>query len=236
MKKAVLSLILILSAAMSAIYISAKGTTPTAVTGNETVGAHADPSMELYRELGLSGLCRYEAFEQAIKGYDKIQLRKKDILVIIDFSKPSDEERMFVVNVPARKLVHHTHVAHGRNSGERYATAFSNKPGSHQSSLGFYLTGSTYQGGNGYSLLLDGLEKGINDKARERSIVIHSAAYADPDFIRNQGRLGRSFGCPSLPTKVSGQVIDTIKDGALLFIYADNPDYEQKSTIIDGNS
>lgn len=121
--------------------------------------------------------------------------------------------------------------AHGKNSGENYATSFSNAVGSYKSSLGFYLTGSTYRGKNGYSLLLDGLEKGINDCARERAIVVHGAAYANPSVCRG-GRLGRSFGCPALPQALTKPIINTIKGGSVLFIYANNKEYMAKSTIL----
>ena len=124
-------------------------------------------------------------------------------------------------------------VSHGKNSGGNYATSFSNEYGSYKSSLGFYLTASTYQGRNGYSLILDGLEKGINDRARERAIVVHGAAYADPSVASRGGRLGRSFGCPALPTSVSRPIIDAIKGGSVMYIYAETPSYLAQSSILD---
>ena len=111
-----------------------------------------------------------------------------------------------------KKMLYSSVVSHGKNSGENYATSFSNEVGSYKSSLGFYLTGNTYQGRNGYSLLLDGLEKGINDRARERAIVVHGAAYANPSVCKS-GRLGRSFGCPALPQALTKPIINTIKGG-----------------------
>ena len=125
-----------------------------------------------------------------------------------------------------------TLLAHGRNSGENFATSFSNRSGSYQSSLGFFRTAETYNGGNGYSLRLDGLEKGINDKARPRAVVIHGADYCSEDFIRSTGRLGRSFGCPALPQELNKPIINTIKDGSLLFIYADKPEYYSLSKVL----
>ena len=122
-------------------------------------------------------------------------------------------------------------VSHGKNSGENYATSFSNEVGSYKSSLGFYLTGNTYQGKNGYSLLLDGLEKGINDRARERAIVVHGAAYANPSVCKS-GRLGRSFGCPAVPQKLSRPIIDAIKGGSVMYIYAGTPDYLAHSSVL----
>lgn len=122
-------------------------------------------------------------------------------------------------------------VAHGKNSGEMYATSFSNENGSLKSSLGFYLTESTYQGSNGYSLILNGLEKGINDHARERAIVMHGADYADPSVISGGRRLGRSFGCPAVPRALSRPIIDAIKGGSVMFIYAETPDYLAQSSF-----
>lgn len=157
------------------------------------------------------------------------------MLTLIDFTKPSTEKRLFVFDMNEKKLLYSSVVAHGKNSGENYTTSFSNEVGSYKSSLGFYLTGKTYQGENGYSLLLDGPEKGINDHARERAIVIHGAAYANPSVCWS-GRLGRSFGCPALPQAVTKTIINTIKDGSVLFIYANNKEYMAKSTILKNQS
>lgn len=176
-------------------------------------------SRRLYHELGLAGTISLPAFQEALAGYSRHAADGRDLLVLIDFTKPSTEERFCVIDIARSKVLFRTHVAHGRGSGENYATAFSNEPGSYKSSLGLYRTGSTYIGRNGYSLLLEGLEKGLNDKARERAIVIHGADYADPKVFRIQDRLGRSLGCPALPPSISREVIDTIKCGALLYIY-----------------
>lgn len=186
---------------------------------------------QLYEDMGLEGTVDYTAFEQAYEGYSEIEDRTKDIITLIDFTKPSTEERLYILDVSNRRMVLKSHVAHGRNSGDNYATSFSNVSGSHKSSLGFYLTGSTYQGRNGYSLLLNGLEKGINDRARERAIVIHAATYANPS-VASRGRLGRSFGCPALPETVNRTVIDLIKDGSVLYIYANDNNYLSQSTYL----
>ena len=163
---------------------------------------------QLYVEMELDGVVNYAAFEQAVAGYNKITQKDKEILTLVDFSKPSTEERFY------------------------YATYFSNENGSLKSSLGFFLTENTYQGKNGYSLVLNGLEKGINDRAKERAIVIHGAAYSNPSVIASSGRLGRSFGCPALPQSVSKPIINTIKGGSLLFIYANNKNYLSYSPIL----
>lgn len=187
---------------------------------------------QLYDTLQLDSLVSQEAFRQAVEGFYKIESRKRDVLTLIDFSKPSTEKRLFVIDMQKRKLLFSSVVSHGKNSGENYATSFSNENGSHKSSLGFYLTGNTYQGRNGYSLILDGLEKGINDRARERAIVMHGAAYSNPSVIRSCGRLGRSFGCPAVPQALSRPIIDAIKGGSVIYIYAPKPEYLVRSTIL----
>ena len=137
-----------------------------------------------------------------------------------------------MIDLKLKKVLFISYVAHGRNSGEKYATSFSNQEGSFKSSLGFYQTENTYYGKNGYSLVLNGLERGINDKAKERAIVVHGAAYADPSTIQSCGRLGRSLGCPALPLAVSKKIIDTIKGGTLLYIHGDDKTYASRSTFI----
>lgn len=183
----------------------------------------------LYQEMRLDSLIQPDAFKQAVCGYYKIQKKKREILTLIDFSKASTEKRLFVIDMKNHKLLFSSLVAHGKNSGGNYATSFSNQNGSYKSSLGFYLTQETYQGSNGYSLRLDGLEEGINDNARQRAIVVHGAAYANPSVIKS-GRLGRSFGCPALPQALARPIIDTIKGGSVMFIYA--PTYIAKSEIL----
>ena len=175
--------------------------------GKVSPDALADSPEVLYQEMALEGKVSYVPFSQAVQGYHKIQQRRRDILTLIDFSKPSTEPRLYVFDMKQRKILYTSVVAHGRNSGGNYATSFSNENGSYKSSLGFYLTESTYQGKNGYSLILNGLEKGVNDRARERAIVVHGAAYANPSVARNGGRLGRSLGCPAVPEKLSRPII-----------------------------
>lgn len=196
-------------------------------------GQTAPPGCEqIYREMHLDGIVNYTAFEQMMAGYRVVDPAEKDIVTLIDFSEPSTRERLFVFDLKQRKLLFSSLVSHGKNSGGNYATSFSNRNGSHKSSLGFYRTGRTYQGRNGYSLILDGLEKGINDRARERAIVMHGAAYADPSVVASAGRLGRSLGCPALPPTASKPIIDKIKNGTLLFIYADDTGYRSRSRIL----
>lgn len=168
-----------------------------------------------------------------MEGYRKLETKNREILTLIDFSKPSTEERLYIFDIKNKTLLFSSHVAHGRNSGDNWAVSFSNENGSHKSSLGFYATENTYEGKNGYSLVLKGLEKGINDRAKERAVVMHGAHYANPASISSMGRLGRSYGCPSIPEALAKPIINTIKNGTLLFIYAENVDYMTKSTIFE---
>lgn len=140
-------------------------------------------------------------------------------LAVIDYTRPSTQKRMWVFDLDRDALLYTEHVAHGRGSGENYATSFSNRDESHQTSLGLFTTNETYVGGNGYSLRMDGLEPGINDNARQRLIVMHGAPYVDPAQAQRQGRLGRSYGCPAVRQEVARQMIDTLKHGQLLFAY-----------------
>jgi hypothetical protein len=160
-------------------------------------------------------------------------IKRPEVITIIDYSLPSDKERLWVIDLINRKVLFRCLVSHGRNSGELEAESFSNIPGSNASSPGFYSTGETYLGKHGLSLVLDGLETGINDNARVRNIVIHGAEYVSSDFIRTHGRLGRSLGCPAVPVDLSKDIINTIKGGSCLFIYVPNPSYTSNSHIIN---
>jgi len=142
-------------------------------------------------------------------------------LAIIDYTIPSRKQRLWVVDLEARKLLFEEHVAHGQRSGHDIPTAFSNRNGSHQTSLGLFYTDATYQGGNGYSLKLHGLSKGFNESAMRRLIVMHGAAYVDPKAAMSMGRLGRSWGCPAVRVEIAKPMIDALKGGN--FIYSHGP-------------
>lgn len=160
--------------------------------------------------------------ELAIKAQQKalnMGIAQKPTLTIIDYSLPSTQKRLWVVDVAKKKIIYHTHVAHGSGSGNNYAKAFSDRPGSYQTSLGLFKTGSTYQGKHGLSLKLHGLEKGINGNAERRAIVVHGANYVSETIAKSMGRLGRSWGCPALNPKLSTPIIQTIKNGSLVFAY-----------------
>jgi len=179
-------------------------------------------SEQLFSKLSCQELS-YPAFQAAIEAHkvflSKHKVKNDTILTIVDFSKPSTEKRFFVIDVKNKKILHKELVAHGKNTGMLFAQNFSNVAHSLQSSLGMYLTAETYQGKHGYSLRLDGVVKGMNDKARERAIVIHGANYVSDSFAKTHGRLGRSFGCPALSYQVSTPIINTIKNQSCLFLY-----------------
>jgi hypothetical protein len=154
-----------------------------------------------------------------------------DKLAVIDFSRPSADPRLWVLDEATGTVLFHERVAHGKNTGLAAAEAFSDTPGSLQSSLGLFVTAETYRGKHGYSLRLDGLEPGINGRARERAIVVHGADYATPEFVDKHGRLGRSWGCPAVDVAVAKPLIDTIAEGTPLFAWHDNSDWPVASSL-----
>lgn len=177
-----------------------------------------------------------EAMKYALTGYAALneagKILQKDIITIVDFSKPSTQERLFVINLKTKSIIAKSLCAHGRNSGEIFAEKFSNNPESYQSSLGFFIANETYDGKHGYSLRLDGEEAGINDKARDRGVVVHGADYVSKSFINSTGRLGRSQGCPALPMDMYQKIISLIKGGSCFFIYHPNNYYRTHSPIL----
>lgn len=154
-------------------------------------------------------------------------------LAVIDFSLPSTEKRLWIFDLSNHQLILEELVAHGNNSGDTFATDFSNIVGSHQSSIGLFRTQESYVGRHGYSLRLDGLEPGVNDKARERAIVIHAADYVDPEWIDRYGRIGRSQGCPAVSQEVVNEVVDNLKGGQFLFTFYPDQDWLQSSAFLN---
>lgn len=190
-------------------------------------------------QLNTLGLTQ-QAYDYAIRGFKSLLLMGKlnndSIISIVDFSLSSAKKRLFVIDIKNYKVLYNTYVAHGRNSGAEYAEQFSNNPRSNKSSLGFYVTGDTYDGEHGYSLHLEGEEKGINDNAYKRAIVMHCADYVNENFIKSKGYIGRSLGCPAIPKKVYKPIIDEIKDGSCLFLYSPNNYYISHSTFLQNAS
>jgi hypothetical protein len=155
-------------------------------------------------------------------------------LTVIDYSKPSTAKRLWVFDLRSHELVYEELVAHGQGSGGNVPTLFSNDPETHRTSLGLFVTADTYVGKNGYSLRLDGLDRGFNDRARERAIVMHGAPYVSEQFVQAQGRLGRSWGCPALSENIARNVIDRVKGGGLVFAYYPDQEWLNHSQYVGG--
>lgn len=209
----------------------------TAAPAKKIVTAEAVANT-LYDSLELNdiGLSR-EALVYAYKGQQKLEaegrISNDEVLTVCDFSQSSDKKRMYIIDVKNFKVLLNTFVAHGKNSGLQYAKSFSNRPESLQSSLGFYVTKNTYTGKHGLSLKLSGLEKGFNDKAEQRAVVVHGATYIGSSRL-SAPYMGRSFGCPAVPQELASTVINYIKNGTTLFIYYPSQQYLHGSTILNG--
>ncbi|MDU0369342.1 murein L,D-transpeptidase catalytic domain family protein [Hymenobacter endophyticus] len=188
---------------------------------------------DLYRDLQVEqqGL-RFEVFEKAMTGYLNLdkqgKLSEKQLLTVVDFELPSTEKRLWVLDLEDKQVKFHTLVAHGHNSGENMATNFSNENESNMSSLGFYVTQGEYQGKHGRSLKLKGLDEGYNTNALSRSVVMHGADYVSEDFIRQNGRLGRSLGCPALPMDQKDAIIAAVEGQTCLFLNGPDQSYSSK--------
>lgn len=177
-------------------------------------------------------------FDLALVGLRKLdssgKLTNPDIITIADYSQSSTQKRLYVIDLKNRKLLFNTYVAHGRNTGENYAKSFSNDEGSLKSSLGFFVTEETMTGATaGFALVLQGMEKGINDNAVKRAIIMHGGDYVTESFIKEHGRLGRSLGCPALPHELTKPIIETIKGGSCIFIYNPDNNYFAQSTLLN---
>ncbi|UQD55082.1 murein L,D-transpeptidase catalytic domain family protein [Flavobacterium sp. K5-23] len=180
-------------------------------------------------------LPKLESFSQALKSFYTLKekgLVTKDILTLVDFSLSSNTKRLWVIDLTTNTILYNSLVAHGRNTGEEFANSFSNSNESFKSSLGLYVTGETYNGKHGMSLRLDGLEKGVNDHARARGVVMHAANYVSGSFIKNNKRLGRSLGCPAIPEELKEEIINTIKGKSCLFIYHQSRDVKTDSELV----
>lgn len=196
----------------------------------------ASTATAIYSALGFENINKLnpDVFYKAYLGFNNLkkagQLSEDaHLLTICDFSLSSTQKRLWVIDLNETKVVYNSLVAHGKNTGEEYAQKFSNTESSLQSSLGFYITESTYNGSNGYSLKLLGMDAGYNDAALQRAIVMHGADYVSEDFIKNQKRLGRSWGCPAVPRALAQPIINTIKEKSCLFIYYPDEQYLSSS-------
>jgi len=227
---------LVLWAATSLIVLNTN-TNSFATEGTGIITSAADRQIEeVYHTICADGasMPSFDVFEKAYRGFVNLQHAgklngDKQVLTICDLSLSANVNRMWIIDLAQKKVLLHTLVAHGQGSGEEYAVKFSNKMNSHQTSLGFYVTGNTYNGDHGRSLYLHGMDRGYNNMAYERDIVVHGAEYVSKDFISDNERLGRSWGCPAVPAKLSNKVIDNIKDGTCLFIYYPQKQYLKSS-------
>ncbi len=170
----------------------------------------------------------HAAFMAGVRAYDHLRVKGRDpqqLLTIVNFDKPSNVKRLWVINMRKGHVLYHTYVAHGQNSGLNVAKYFSNVPGSHESSIGVYLTGQPYYGVDGYSMRLHGLDKGFNSNVFKRHIVMHPARYVSQQFIKRYGRIGRTYGCFGLSQKIASKIIHAIKQGTVMVAYYPNKNW-----------
>ena len=198
-------------------------------TGNST--------LDLYNSLNANSFAMpsVQSFTQAVQGFDLLKSQgkiKKNLLTLIDFSKSSNTKRLWIIDMDTKTILYNTLVAHGRNSGNEFATSFSNLGSSNKSSLGFYATGEIYMGKHGESMKLDGLEPGVNSNARNRAVVMHAADYVSESFAKQHNRIGRSLGCPALPNHLNKEIINLIKGKSCLFIYHPSTDNAQVAKLL----
>lgn len=209
---------------------------PETKTSEEVMLVNIDEFAEdSYLHLGVKSLF-FKPYKLALKGYFKMlaagELRNTKYLTVVDMTKSANVERLYIIDTKTWKIVHTSLVSHGMNTGEEFAQHFSNIESSHQSSLGFFRTAEVYNGKHDRSLKLDGLES-FNNNVRDRGVVVHAADYVSHDYVKSNGRLGRSYGCPALPFDNYDKVIEMIKDGSCFFIYYPEKDYIKKSKYIN---
>ncbi|MES2477925.1 MAG: murein L,D-transpeptidase catalytic domain family protein [Bacteroidota bacterium] len=216
---------------ISAVFLIFSLSVHTNADNGIRVGSTPDPVsseyiQSVYEKIDFCGSAKLNplVFEQAFRGYSNLRFAgklsaKEEILTVCDYSLSSNVKRLWIINLAERKVLLNTYVAHGQGTGDEFATTFSNRENSHQSSLGFYVTGETYNGEHGLSLYLHGMDQQYNSAAYKRSIVLHGAAYVSETFIRQNQRLGRSWGCPAVAEELAPEIISLIKGGTCLFSY-----------------
>ena len=243
MKKILLALITVIFFATSFYTFDPKEETKPEIQNIKTSlralkksNSSEDNSTAIYNSISFenSNTLNPEVFEKAFLGFTNLKIAGKlpetsNLISIVDFSLSSTQKRLWVIDLEKKVVVFNSLVAHGKNTGEEFAQKFSNTESSYQSSLGFYITESTYNGSNGYSLKLLGMDPGYNDAALQRAIVMHGADYVSEDFIKSQKRIGRSWGCPAVPRALAEPIIDTIKGQNCLFIYYPDQQYLSES-------
>lgn len=226
MKRKILAIFLLLMS--TAIFAEEKNI----VQENKTQKTKILNVEDVYNNLKIKDKIPYPLFHKAYLGYIQISEKNPGVLVIIDYTKPSNEERFYVIDFNKNKLVYSSRVAHSKNSGLEIPLQFSDDPNSYQSSLGFFLTMGEYDGAYGHSLRLKGLEESINGNAEERAIVIHGGEIVEDSYIKKYGFAGRSLGCPVLPYSKTKEIINYIKNGRVMFIYGNDEDYIDNSTYL----
>ena len=243
MKKILLSLVIVIFFATSFYTFDPKEEAKPEIQNIKTSlpalkksNSSEDNSTAIYNSISFenSNTLNPEVFEKAFLGFTNLKIAGKlpetsNLISIVDFSLSSTQKRLWVIDLEKKVVVFNSLVAHGKNTGEEFAQKFSNTESSYQSSLGFYITESTYNGSNGYSLKLLGMDPGYNDAALQRAIVMHGADYVSEDFIKSQKRIGRSWGCPAVPRALAEPIIDTIKGQNCLFIYYPDQQYLSES-------
>ena len=236
MKKTLIFLSLLIISSLS----FSEGTNLESINQNTAIATETDTKPQkvtldvksVYDSLNIKGKIDYSIFQKAYLGYVQIPNKNPGVLVIIDYTKPSNEERFYVLDLNKKKLVYSTRVAHSKNSGLEIPLEFSDDPNSYQSSLGFFLTLGEYNGAYGYSLRLKGLEENINANAESRAIVIHGGNIVDDEYIKKYGFAGRSLGCPVLPAALTKEIVNYIKHGRVLFIYGNDEEYIEESLYL----
>ena len=237
MKKTLIFLSLLIISSLS----FSEGTNLESINQNTTITTETDIKPQkvildvksVYDSLNIKGKIDYSIFQKAYLGYVQIPNKNPGVLVIIDYTKPSNEERFYVLDLNKKKLVYSTRVAHSKNSGLEIPLEFSDDPNSYQSSLGFFLTLGEYNGAYGYSLRLKGLEENINANAESRAIVIHGGDIVNDEYIKKYGFAGRSLGCPVLPAALTKEIVNYIKHGRVLFIYGNDEEYIEESYYLN---
>lgn len=210
-----------------------KGKLKESASSATSINLSGSDATALYNQIDFgANKVSFDAFNKAYQGYTNLKkagkLSGNDVISIADFSQISTRKRLWVIDLAKKKVLFNTQVAHGQGSGGDYPTVFSNTDASHQSSIGFYVTKSTYGGKHGTSLRIAGMDKGFNDNAEARSVVIHPANYCSPSYLSQHGRLGRSWGCPAVSPELAQPIINTIKGGTMLFVYAPQAKYSSQ--------
>ena len=247
MKRILLSLVVVLFFSTSFHKLNNGGPETSTATNVENSKIRKEnnviaTSKEIYLSIKFdkSNILNTEIFTKAFLGFTNLKKAGKlpgdsHLLTVCDFSLSSTQKRLWVIDLNEKKVIFNSLVAHGKNTGEEFAQKFSNIESSLQSSIGFFITDSSYNGSNGYSLKLLGMDPGYNDAALKRAIVMHGADYVSEDFIKSQQRIGRSWGCPAVPRALAEPMINTIKGKNCLFIYYPDEKYFSDSKWLNSN-